>query len=161
MVHGKRSPANHYIRSPTTTTATRQHTSTATPFLPTHRTFVNPKISSQKKPLKKLQAQSGMSSKAKVGSWLEHNDKSQAEAYESASENDDLDDGRINGKHPIDVDEEDEDDAEIAGEVIGRREDDISWEELGQSMRLSLSDPSKKRRRAFISRYLYVSEQCK
>lgn len=102
-----------------------------------------------------------MSSKAKVGSWLEHNDKSQAEAYESASGNDDLDDGRINGKKPIDVDGEEEDDAEVVGELTGKREDDINWEELGQSMRLSLSDPSKKRRRAFISRYLYVSEQCK
>lgn len=98
-----------------------------------------------------------MSSNAKVGSWLEHNDKSQAEAYESASEDENLADGRVNG---IDMDEEEED-VEVAGEVTGKREDDINWEELGQSMRFSLSDPSKKRRRAFISRYLYISDQCK
>lgn len=98
-----------------------------------------------------------MSSNAKVGSWLEHNDKSHAEAYESASEDEDLDDGRVNR---IDMDEEEED-AEVAGGLTGKREDDINWEELGQSMRFSLSDPSKKRRRAFISRYLYISDQCK
>ncbi|KIR26892.1 50S small subunit ribosomal protein L19 [Cryptococcus deuterogattii LA55] len=96
-----------------------------------------------------------MSSNAKVGSWLEHNDKSQAEAYESASEDENLDDGRVNG---IDMDDEEED-AEVTGEVTGKREEDINWEELGQSMRLSLSDPSKKRRKAFISRYLYISDQ--
>ncbi|WWD10197.1 hypothetical protein V865_008331 [Kwoniella europaea PYCC6329] len=96
-----------------------------------------------------------MSAQTKVGSWLEKNDGTDAgEAYESESEV--SADGRPNGAVDDD-DEVDEDDERI--DVQGKREVEVDWESIGPKLRPSLMDRSKKRRRAFFARYLYVSDQ--
>ncbi|WWC90100.1 uncharacterized protein L201_005033 [Kwoniella dendrophila CBS 6074] len=102
-----------------------------------------------------------MSAQSKVGSWLEKNDGAdEGEAYESGSEA--SVNGTPNGATPNHVEDEDDDD-EIADDarddVIGKREVNVDWESIGPKLRPSLLDKSKKRRRAFIARYLYVSAQ--
>ncbi|KAK8869849.1 hypothetical protein IAR55_000417 [Kwoniella newhampshirensis] len=104
-----------------------------------------------------------MSSKNKVGSWLENNNDGPAEeAYESSSSSGGSVNGAIHGAGTVDRnDDHDDEDEEIEEEtdVNGRREEDVDWEALGTKLRPSIMDRSKKRRRAFISRYLYVSDQ--
>lgn len=128
-----------------------------------------------KKPLRKLKAQDdkNMSPSAKVGTWLEKNDGSAAEAYDSSSSSDAEGsvDGRatplVNGngsgatKSAGAVEESsDEDETVDDEEAAGRREIDVDWDSIGTKIRPALVDKSRKRRQAFISRYLYVSQQC-
>ncbi|ODO11508.1 hypothetical protein I350_00288 [Cryptococcus amylolentus CBS 6273] len=94
-----------------------------------------------------------MSSKAKVGSWLDKSDEPKSEAYESESESEEQ------VKKEVEDYNDNEDDIEPTEDVTGRRETDVDWEALGPRLRTSLLDPSSKRRRAFLSQYLYVSEQ--
>ncbi|WVF72242.1 hypothetical protein IAT40_007054 [Kwoniella sp. CBS 6097] len=107
-----------------------------------------------------------MSSKVKVGSWLEKNDGTDGgEAYDSASENSES--GRPNGNGKLvvpanredDSEEDDEIDEDADEQVQGKRELEVDWEAVGPKLRTGLIDKSKKRRQAFISRYLYVTEQ--
>ncbi|WVR05268.1 hypothetical protein IAU60_002280 [Kwoniella sp. DSM 27419] len=110
-----------------------------------------------------------MTSKSKVGSWLEKNDGADAEeAYESSSGSE-AGEGRsepngASSKSAIvheDGDDDVDDEFDVAADeaVQGRREAEVDWEALLPKLRSSLMDKSKKRRQAFISRYLYVSEQ--
>ncbi|WVQ78061.1 hypothetical protein IAT38_000142 [Cryptococcus sp. DSM 104549] len=101
-----------------------------------------------------------MSSTAKVGSWLEQSNDDTAEAYESGSDaGSDVPEG--NGKPPAVVEEESESEEEDEEEKVNvsRREAEVDWESMGSKWRPALMDKSKARRQAFISRYLYVSEQ--
>ncbi|WRT67086.1 uncharacterized protein IL334_004052 [Kwoniella shivajii] len=97
-----------------------------------------------------------MPSKVKVGSWLEKNDGADAaEAYESGSES--SSEEQVNGYRAHDDEEEEEE--PVRDDNQGKREADVDWEAIGPKLRPSLMDRSKKRRRAFIGRYLYVTEQ--
>ncbi|WWC61174.1 uncharacterized protein I303_103754 [Kwoniella dejecticola CBS 10117] len=101
-----------------------------------------------------------MSAQSKVGSWLEKNDGTDAtEAYDSGSEASDP--ARPNGvtAASADGDEDDEIDDGATSEAMGKREVEVDWEAIIPKLRTSLMDKSKKRRQAFIARYLYVSDQ--
>ncbi|WWD15877.1 hypothetical protein CI109_100301 [Kwoniella shandongensis] len=103
-----------------------------------------------------------MSSKNKVGSWLQNNnDGPSEEAYESSSSSEGSVDGAAvnGGAAGAHSDDDDEDEIEEEEDTRGRRDEDVDWASLGQKLRPSIMDRSKKRRQAFISRYLYVSEQ--
>jgi hypothetical protein len=117
-----------------------------------------------------------MAPKAKVGSWLEKNqDTPSTEAYASDSDSGESEASTsaavkqtkvsvANGKSPAnpqDDDEDgDEDDYAAVADERGR-EEDIDWEDVLSRLKLALGDKSKKRRQAFIARYLYVAEDCK
>lgn len=105
-----------------------------------------------------------MGSKAKVGSWLNKNEGEDVdEANESSDEGSSSgsmngDDGavtaaKMNGKVHLSEDEEDE--------VEQEKEEDIDWEQLLPKLRPAILDTSGKRKVAFISRYLTVTQNCK
>ncbi len=54
----------------------------------------------------------------------------------------------------------DDDDASEAGGSGVKREENIEWESVLSKVRQALEDPSDKRRRAFVERYLYVDADC-
>jgi hypothetical protein len=98
----------------------------------------------------------------KVGSWLGGAagaaDENDSDGSDSAPQH------RINGKIPNDRDEDEQDDEDegVTGAADGvKREENVDWESILPKVRPALEDPSDKRRRAFIGRYLYVSESCK
>lgn len=116
-----------------------------------------------------------MAPKAKVGSWLEKNqDAPSAEAYASDSDSGESEastsaavrrptEAAPNGKSPAiarDDDEDGDDDVYAAPADERGREEDIDWEDVLNRLKLALGDKSKKRRQAFIARYLYVTEDC-
>lgn len=110
--------------------------------------------------------------KDKVGSWLEMNQNAPpAEAYASDSDSGESEAStsaavrqpKANGKSPA-VAQDDEEDGEedvYAPPADERgREEDIDWEDVLSRLKLALGDKSKKRRQAFIARYLYVTKTC-
>ena len=118
-----------------------------------------------------------MAPKAKVGSWLEKNQEAPAaEAYASDSDSGESEASTsaavrqpkaspANGKSPAHVENGDEEADEYEEGYGGLadergREEDIDWEDVLSRLKLALGDKSKKRRQAFIARYLYVSEIC-
>lgn len=122
-----------------------------------------------KPPLEALKSKKGnnMSSKSKVSSWMEKNDNhddngsddgaSDAESSSAASY------GRPNGANGLAGDDDveslvDVEDNEETDEV--EEEEEVDWEKALGRLRLELEDPSKKRRKAFIERYLNGTADC-
>jgi hypothetical protein len=103
-----------------------------------------------------------MTSKAKVGSWLDKaNGSGVDEAYESSDDEGSsaMDKVVQAATKPMDNGDEDDDEGEAADE--SRREANVDWEAVVPKIRPALEDQSKRRRRAFIDRYLYVDEKCR
>ena len=111
-----------------------------------------------------------MPAKAKVGSWLDKSNGSGVdEAYESSDSDEEGSSGAAAGnadklkdaaKNPI-IEDGSEDEAEVDGGADEtKREVDIDWELGMPKIRPALEDQSKKRRRAFMERYLYVNDTC-
>lgn len=120
-------------------------------------------IVSTAQPFRRLQSRKAMSSKAKVGTWLaktdgDDDDDASSESGSSASS------AEVNGTTAMSgsaavkpfqdtSDEEDDGDAEVVAV------EEIDWEVLLPKIRLAVMDPSAKRRRAFVTRYLKVSAE--
>lgn len=112
-----------------------------------------------------------MPSSAKVGSWLENSDRgAQAEAYDSSSGSSDSDsdseDTPVRTSRPSRRDIQDENESEDEDEDEQEDEapeaiEDIDWKKVLPKLRKAVVDPSNVRRRAFVSRYLQVSSDCK
>jgi hypothetical protein len=110
-----------------------------------------------------------MPSKAKVGSWLEKsNGVDASEAYESSEgsasgSEDERDGGTRSAAKEIetrgDFGQADGDEEE---EEYDRHED-VDWDKVIPRLRSAMVDPSQKRRRVFLSRYLNISKdsECK
>jgi hypothetical protein len=106
-----------------------------------------PTISSAK-PFKKLQAEKGMGSKSKVGSWLDR-----SEAYDSGSDSESSASGsvkveKVNGR------------AQVIGIQNGEGGVEVDWEAVLPRIRPGITDKSKKRRGEFVARYLTVTPDC-
>ncbi|EIW69657.1 hypothetical protein TREMEDRAFT_73934 [Tremella mesenterica DSM 1558] len=98
-----------------------------------------------------------MSAKAKVGSWLNTASSDLAEPYESSdaeSSTSVLTRNEIAAQNPIEDEEEDEDVPEA--DDVGR-EEEVDWESVLPQIRGALLDKSQKRRKTFLSRYLYIT----
>jgi hypothetical protein len=128
----------------------------------------NPRLSakiSSKQPFRKLQKSTAdMPANDKVGSWL--GDAKGAADGDESDESDSAPVQRSNGQTRRGEDAEDEEDDDEEEEVNGaadgvKREENVEWETVLPKVRPALEDPSDKRRRTFIGRYLYVSESCK
>jgi hypothetical protein len=107
-----------------------------------------------------------MTTKSKVGSWLEKTAGSDA-STDDEDVGDNVDDsaseaessaGPANHVTKVDVYVASEDEDEDMEEEQKVEKED--WATTLPRIRSSLMDPSKKRRRAFISRYLSVSPEC-
>lgn len=116
-----------------------------------------------------------MAPSAKVGSWLEKNQEVQpSEAYASDSDSGESEASTSaavrkpngsapNGKQPVPdaTDLEDDADEDYVPQADDKgREENIEWEDVLGRLKVALGDKSKKRRQAFIARYLYVTEDC-
>lgn len=109
-----------------------------------------------------------MPAKAKVGSWLDKSNGSGVdEAYESSD--DEGSSARVAAAAAVKtnqpLDDGDSDDEVDEGGDLGRNEEtkrevNVDWENVLPKIRPALEDPSSKRRRAFIDKYLYVNESC-
>lgn len=104
-----------------------------------------------------------MPAKAKVGSWLEGSSAAASEAYESsgssasssgseAGENEVTQTRQTNGFVVNDESSDDEDEGSERDEVV-------DWDVLLPKLRPAMMDRSKKRRAAFVSRYLTVTDE--
>lgn len=114
------------------------------------------------KPFKKLQAQDGMSSKAKVGSWLgDGAGAAKKDANESDSESSAASVVSDIEEPPKanEVDELDDDDDELQTPDESSRELNIDWEVVLPKVRPALLDRSGKRREQFAARFLYVTDE--
>lgn len=128
----------------------------------------NPRLSakiSSKQPFRKLQKSTAdMPANDKVGSWL--GDAKGAVDGDESNGSDSIPVQRSSGQTRRGEDAEDEEDDDEEEEVNGaadgiKREENVDWETVLPKVRPALEDPSDKRRRTFIGRYLYVSESCK
>lgn len=116
-----------------------------------------------------------MAPSAKVGSWLEKNkDVQPSEAYASDSDSGESEastsaavrkpNGSAKQEQPPVADDDDDDieeDAYAAQADDKGREENIDWDDVLGRLKLAVGDKSKKRRQAFITRYLYVTTDCK
>jgi hypothetical protein len=107
-----------------------------------------------------------MATSAKVGSWLSENTKAEerAEAYESDSGSESeasasaVKTRKSNGNGEL---EEDEDKDEVKEEKVKKVEREaIDWTDVLGKIKMAVGDKSPKRRQAFITRYLYVTDDC-
>lgn len=167
-IRGRHSSTTIESKSSETSRGTTYNTSpVSVPDIPTIPTA---------KALRKIPQRTGMAPKAKVGSWLEKNqDAPSAEAYASDSDSGESEastsaavrrpkEAAANGKSPVaarDDEEEGDEDVYAAPADERGREEDIDWENVLSRLKLALGDKSKKRRQAFVARYLYVTEDCK
>ena len=104
-----------------------------------------------------------MSGKAKVGTWLESTSSNpQDEPYESPSDPESsTSQTRVAKNEKAAQNPMDYDDDELADDDgAAAREESIDWETVLPLIRGAMLNKSKKRRTAFIGRYLYVTESC-
>ncbi len=115
-----------------------------------------------------------MPAKVKVGSWLASNGSASGgpgpnEAYESGSSSSsdsgsdrgDADDNGVLHAEQKKVYDDDEGDDEVVEEDNNlERVVNVDWDIVMPQIRPALSDPSRKKREAFATRYLYVTDDC-
>ena len=107
-----------------------------------------------------------MPAQAKVGSWLGNN-ASASEAYESSDSGSSSTGSVTEVKHPrangsradqrANLSDDDNDDDEVEVE----EQEEVDWAVVLPKIRPALMDKSKKRRQAFIVRYLTVTDDCR
>ena len=104
-----------------------------------------------------------MPNQAKVGSWLEGRGSAVAsEAYESSesgssnSRSEAGENSKINAR-PTNRDDDSDEEAE---EKEAERPQGVDWDVMLPKIRPAIMDKSKKRREAFISKYLKVIDDC-
>lgn len=114
-----------------------------------------------------------MPAQAKVGSWL---DKSEGYGMDEANESSDEEGSsapvkyQLNGRQAIangaasgdddDGDEDEDEDQAMSDSPESKREANIDWDAVLPKIRPALEEQSQRRRRGFIERYLYVTEEC-
>lgn len=116
-----------------------------------------------KPPFEALKSKKGnsMSTQSKVSSWIEKNDAVDTNGSDDSSDAESSSAAGSTRPHGANgvaqdddvelLDEEEEEPDEVDEE---EQQEEVDWEKVLGRLRLELGDPSKKRRKAFISRYL-------